>query len=545
LIDVTIDGNRFDDLLNAISDATAIYVDMRNNTPNSNIRITNNQIGQGAIAGTSSGSVGGTRDGIVVQVDDATAKTMNLEMSGNSITVSNDGSGTSGDAIAFINADDDGTRLNATITNNTFNNSPSTLISGTGDVVVRSDAAVSAVCLDLSNNSGNQDVYVARDPGATYETEGTSGANATVAGYFNGINTINVIADGDGGGGFVNASCQLPPVAPTITPTMVKSVLPPAELEPDNGDEDVDLSESGMPVYSEPLPDQSDPISNLTAISSNASTAVPDFNLVVGDLPPAKAVTVKFSRVVNNTVQSLNVCEQGVVSGANFGDVLTDDPDVGGATDPTCTSLDAVLPVELASFSATVDGSRVNLTWSTASETNNSGFEIEHACVTCSEQAPSSDLATVAENYEWKRLDFVEGYGTTSEPKTYSFSTPELEPGRHAFRLKQVDFDGAFEYSQVVEETVEIPGRFVLEQAYPNPFNPSATIRFGLAASQQATVRMYDLHGRVVRTLFEGAPESGAMTSVRIDADGLASGTYVVRLETDGFAESRTVVLLK
>jgi len=85
----------------------------------------------------------------------------------------------------------------------------------------------------------------------------------------------------------------------------------------------------------------------------------------------------------------------------------------------------------------------------------------------------------------------------------------------------------------------------VLEQAYPNPFNPTATIRFGVAVEQYASVQMYDMHGRMVRTLFNGTPESGVLHAIRIDGEGLASGAYVVRLETDGFSASRRIVLLK
>jgi hypothetical protein len=189
-----------------------------------------------------------------------------------------------------------------------------------------------------------------------------------------------------------------------------------------------------------------------------------------------------------------------------------------------------VLPVELTSFEALTQGrSEVLLTWSTASETNNSGFDVE--------------IRRDAELFD--RLGFVEGRGTTTNAQTYSYRVTDLDPGSYFFRLKQIDFDGAFDYSPVVEATVEVPGNFVLEDAYPNPFNPSTTVRFAVATEKQVRLNLYDAGGKLVRTLYDGLAPANSMQSVTIDGSGLASGTYHVRLEGATVLATTTVTLLK
>ena len=196
---------------------------------------------------------------------------------------------------------------------------------------------------------------------------------------------------------------------------------------------------------------------------------------------------------------------------------------------PTCAPV-IVLPVELTSFEASyIGGSEVALTWETASETDNAGFYIEH------------EIGAG----EYEELGFVEGAGTITEPRTYTFTASGLDAGVNVFRLKQVDFDGAFEFSNVVEATVDLPSTFVLEPAYPNPFNPSTTIRFGTAVETELTVELYDASGKLVRTLYEGVPEAGALNTVSIDGSGLTSGSYLVKLTSADFQTSQQIVLLK
>ena len=124
------------------------------------------------------------------------------------------------------------------------------------------------------------------------------------------------------------------------------------------------------------------------------------------------------------------------------------------------------VPVEFTSFTATVNVDKVILNWSTASETNNNGFEIERKF--------SSAKNTFV---DWEGIGFLEGKGSTTEQQFYNYTDRHLE-GKYLYRLKQVDFDGSIKYSKIIEVKVEIPKEFLLSQNYPNPFNPTTSIRY-------------------------------------------------------------------
>jgi hypothetical protein len=208
----------------------------------------------------------------------------------------------------------------------------------------------------------------------------------------------------------------------------------------------------------------------------------------------------------------------------------TDNP-----TEPDFRDNLSLLPVELVAFDAKLDGDIALLTWSTASETNNAGFEVQIKHVTGAEQTDET----------WNVLAFTDGHGTTEQAQSYSFRVDDLAPGRHTFRLKQIDYDGTFDYSPEVEVVVEMAERFVMEAAYPNPFNPQATMRFAVNRSQAVEVAMYDMLGRQVQVLWSGEAEAGRMQEVRIDGSGLPSGVYLVRAVGNGFAQTQRVTLIK
>lgn len=189
----------------------------------------------------------------------------------------------------------------------------------------------------------------------------------------------------------------------------------------------------------------------------------------------------------------------------------------------------AVLPVELTSFSAVIVANGVRLEWSTASETNNSGFQVE--------QIEVDDSAT--------EIGFVNGHGNTTLPQSYSYLVEGLLPGRHVFRLKQIDFDGAFEYSDLVEAVVEVPGEYLIEPAYPNPFNPTTALHFAVARDQEVQVALFDASGRQISVLFAGTARANETQRIDIDAGDLPSGSYVVRIAGADFAESETITLIK
>ena len=192
---------------------------------------------------------------------------------------------------------------------------------------------------------------------------------------------------------------------------------------------------------------------------------------------------------------------------------------------------DNILPVELVSFDAVTTGSTVNLSWTVASESDNAGFYVEHR--------------TEALSKDWAELGFVASQGNTNNGAAYGFAADFDLAGRHEFRLRQVDLDGTFTYSPVVEVSLDVPGSFVLGQAYPNPFNPTTSFSLSLAAGQNVEVAVFDLLGRKMLTLHRGFLEGGQSHLFSVDASGLTTGMYVVRAAGDVATSSMTVTLIK
>lgn len=194
---------------------------------------------------------------------------------------------------------------------------------------------------------------------------------------------------------------------------------------------------------------------------------------------------------------------------------------------------DDPIPVELTSLNASVDGGTVTLQWSTATETNNSGFEIER----------KGDDGT------FKRIGFVAGKGTVTTQNSYIYNDSPEKPGIYEYRLKQVDFNGTFEYSDVLTVNVTVPTDYALYQNYPNPFNPSTTVRFALKAESQVVMKVFNALGQEVRTLADKRMPAG-LHEISFDATGLHSGLYMYRLEAKGidgslFTSIRKMTLLK
>jgi endonuclease I len=192
-----------------------------------------------------------------------------------------------------------------------------------------------------------------------------------------------------------------------------------------------------------------------------------------------------------------------------------------------------VLPVELVSFSGAIKNNHVELHWTTATETNNYGFEIERTI--------DDGKLTMK---SWNRIGFVEGTGTTNAPQSYSF-VDNAAAGKNAYRLKQIDRDGKFCHSQEIEiMNAQIPQRSVLMQNYPNPFNPATTIRFALAETEHVTVTVYNALGQSVKTIVNGQYQAGTH-DVQFDASLLSSGTYFYSLHAGKFSATKSFMLLK
>jgi uncharacterized delta-60 repeat protein len=206
---------------------------------------------------------------------------------------------------------------------------------------------------------------------------------------------------------------------------------------------------------------------------------------------------------------------------------------------------EAALPVELVSFTVSALRQNAQLKWTTATETNTQGFEIQRSVIR--QQLPDADLpAQKAENTLWEKAGFVEGHGTANSPHEYSFTDQSVATGRYLYRLKQIDRNGAFSYSQQVEVTVgTAPLVFGLSQNYPNPFNPTTTIGFTLQTSGLTTLKIYDALGREVATLLNEPLDAGVYHQRMFDASAMASGIYFAALHSAGKQMMKKMLLMK
>jgi len=187
------------------------------------------------------------------------------------------------------------------------------------------------------------------------------------------------------------------------------------------------------------------------------------------------------------------------------------------------------IPVELTSFTANVNtNGDVVLNWSTASEINNQMFEIERK----------------AENTEFVTIGYVNGYGTTTDPQEYSYIDENIETGIYFYRLKQIDFQGTYEYSDVIELDVKGPSHFALGQNYPNPFNPSTQIEFRIPETGNVKLAVYNLVGEEVALLVNGQVEAG-VHEVTFNASNLPSGAYFYKLQSGSKVEVKKMLLTK
>jgi len=187
------------------------------------------------------------------------------------------------------------------------------------------------------------------------------------------------------------------------------------------------------------------------------------------------------------------------------------------------------LPVELAFFAGILNGNNVELRWRTATELNNYGFDIERA----------------TENSDWLALGFVEGHGNSNSPKEYNFSDSNIGiSDRYYYRLKQIDNDGTFEYSNAITVGVDVPDKFFLSQNYPNPFNPETRINFTVAEQRNVSLRVYNMLGEMAQELLNEVKPPGSY-SVTFNASNLPSGIYIYRIQTESFATTKKMTFLK
>ncbi len=194
------------------------------------------------------------------------------------------------------------------------------------------------------------------------------------------------------------------------------------------------------------------------------------------------------------------------------------------------------LPVELATFSGVFDSDVIQLSWTTASETNNAGFAVERRL-----KGLSGEIWG-----DWSDIAFVQGYGTTLETQRYSYRDQQLPLSADVaqYRLKQIDFDGAFEYHQVVTVEVPVKEHLTLFENYPDPFNPTTTIQYSLPVERHVKLTVYDMQGRVVQVLVDDVRQAGTH-EVFFEAGHLASGSYLYQIESNGSTLSKQMLLVK
>ncbi|MBK8551951.1 MAG: T9SS type A sorting domain-containing protein [Ignavibacteria bacterium] len=197
------------------------------------------------------------------------------------------------------------------------------------------------------------------------------------------------------------------------------------------------------------------------------------------------------------------------------------------------TDWTTLLPVELSSFSSSIIKRDVKLNWVTASETNNSGFEIER-----------SNVRGQMSN-EWTRVGSVSGNGTTTSSSSYTFTDKGLATGNYNYRLKQIDFNGNYEYFNLNNEVnIGIPVIYDLSQNYPNPFNPVTKINFDLPSDAMTVLRIFDASGREVSTPVNEVRTAG-YHSVIFNASGMSSGVYFYTLSAGDFVSTKKMLILK
>ena len=191
------------------------------------------------------------------------------------------------------------------------------------------------------------------------------------------------------------------------------------------------------------------------------------------------------------------------------------------------------IPVELSSFMANTEKNTVNLFWRTESESNNFGFEIQRS----------------EDNINFSKIVFIHGHGTTSSPHSYKYTDSSLAAGKFYYRLRQIDFDGTSNFSQVTEVTIYNPSKLMLHQNFPNPFNPTTNIQFTIPNAGSVTIDIYNFTGNLVRNLLNCYKPTGNFSIVwdgkNNDGARVSSGLYFCRMAVNEITITKKMMLTK
>ena len=252
----------------------------------------------------------------------------------------------------------------------------------------------------------------------------------------------------------------------------------------------------------------------------------------IDPISPAFTIFSNFSPVYNCAVAYNSGYYKTIGASFEFGGL------VDGISPSTKTELmnkileffEVVVPVELVSFTILSNEENIILNWRTATELNNSGFDVERS----------------QDGKEFIKLGFIQGHGTTTQQQDYTFVDNNITAmTKYYYRLKQVDIDGSFEYSQTIEiDYSGVPDDYFLLQNYPNPFNNSTVIKYSIPEEKLVTIKIYNALGEEVKTLTNEIKQPGRY-SINFDATSLSSGLYFYRLVTGDFVETKKMLLLK
>jgi hypothetical protein len=238
----------------------------------------------------------------------------------------------------------------------------------------------------------------------------------------------------------------------------------------------------------------------------------------------------------DNTLRRMITVTQGDTSPSDAFDPATEWNGFVVDTFDDLGQYEGILPVELTTFAGRVIGKSVMLNWETATELNNYGFEVERMIL---KQVQN-------DNAVWEKIGFVAGNGNSSSNKYYNFVDKDIQSGKYLYRLKQIDNDGTFEYSNAVEIEIGNPNKFVLSPNYPNPFNPSTVISYQLPVNGFVSLKVFDVLGNEIATLVNEEKVAGSYNvQFKINSVQFGSGVYFYRLQSGDFVESRKMVILK
>jgi hypothetical protein len=192
-----------------------------------------------------------------------------------------------------------------------------------------------------------------------------------------------------------------------------------------------------------------------------------------------------------------------------------------------------VIPVELSSFNAKIQNNSVRLFWTTESESNNFGFEIQRC----------------ENKIDFTKIDFIQGHGTTAQPHSYEYKDSALPAGKYYYRLKQIDMDGTSSLSKTLEVTIFNPSKYKLLQNYPNPFNPNTTITFEIPENSDVTLSIYSINGHLVRELLKSFKSAGTHSCTWNGKDEagktVSNGIYLYRISSGQFSQTKKMIFAK